>query len=137
MRPRAAAVGDSDQMTAAILFRHELQPSLVTHAIDIAAQREVGRTPVPDAWLGLCAAKSRNLFYVGGATKASVYELELNPETGALARTRARGSAVPAHLDLSPRPQYIPGTCCRPANGQLVAAHRTRRKIDLLFFAGQ
>ena len=56
--------------------------------IDIAAHREVGRTPIPDAWLGLCAAKSHNRFYVGGATKASVYELELNPDTGALTRTR-------------------------------------------------
>ncbi|HEX4809797.1 MAG TPA: bifunctional YncE family protein/alkaline phosphatase family protein [Bryobacteraceae bacterium] len=56
--------------------------------IDIASRKEVGRTPIPDAWLGLCAAKSRNLFYVGGATKAVVYELELNPDTGALTRTR-------------------------------------------------
>jgi DNA-binding beta-propeller fold protein YncE len=62
--------------------------------IDIAAQREVGRTPLPDAWLGLCAAKSRNLFYVGGGTKAAIYELELNPDTGALTRTREL-AAVP------------------------------------------
>jgi hypothetical protein len=56
--------------------------------VDIAQKREIGRTPLPDAWLGLTISSAQDRVYVGGAGKAVVYELSLNPETGALARTR-------------------------------------------------
>lgn len=62
--------------------------------IDIAQKREVGRTPVPDAWLGLTVAPKGDLVYVGGGSRAAIYELSLNPETGALTRTR-EFTAVP------------------------------------------
>ncbi len=55
--------------------------------IDIANKKELGRTPLPDAWLGLVGASSSNLFYVGGGGGGKVYELSLSPD-GKLARTR-------------------------------------------------
>src|SRR5581483_1039136 len=34
--------------------------------IDIAQKREVGRTPLPDCWLGLAVAPKGGMVYVGG-----------------------------------------------------------------------
>jgi DNA-binding beta-propeller fold protein YncE len=56
--------------------------------IDIAQKREIGRTPLPDAWLGLAVSPRGNSVYVGGGSRASVYELSLNPQNGALTRSR-------------------------------------------------
>jgi len=56
--------------------------------IDIARKREVGRTPLPDAWLGLAISPRGHFVYVGGGSRASVYELSLNPENGTLTPTR-------------------------------------------------
>src|SRR5947207_13059966 len=46
--------------------------------IDIAQKHEIGRTPLPDAWLGLAVSPRGNSVYVGGGSRASVYELSLN-----------------------------------------------------------
>jgi DNA-binding beta-propeller fold protein YncE len=62
--------------------------------IDIAQRHEIGRTPLPDCWLGLTVAPERDLVYVGGGSRATVYELLLNPDTGALGVTRSL-AAVP------------------------------------------
>lgn len=56
--------------------------------IDIASKHEIGRTPVPDAWLGLFTEVKGNRVWVGGGSTAMVYEFTLNPETGALTRAR-------------------------------------------------
>ena len=56
--------------------------------IEIANRREIGRTPLPDAWLGLTIAQDRDDVYVGGGSSATAYELALNPQTGALTRKR-------------------------------------------------
>lgn len=42
--------------------------------IDLATSKETSRTPVPDAWLGLTFNKTGDKVYVGGGSKASVYE---------------------------------------------------------------
>ncbi len=42
--------------------------------IDIAAAKELSRTGVPDAWLGLTMTKAGDKVYVGGGSKAAVYE---------------------------------------------------------------
>ncbi len=55
--------------------------------IDIAKQRELGRTPLPDAWLGLAITPAGDRFYVGGGSSGKVYELSLAAD-GALARGR-------------------------------------------------
>ncbi len=56
--------------------------------IEIATQKEIGRTRLPDAWLGLAVAPKTDLVYVGGATSGVVYELKLDGQTGALTRQR-------------------------------------------------
>ena len=45
--------------------------------VDVAAAKEVSRTPVPDAWLGLTLNKAGDRVYVGGGSKAAVYEFAL------------------------------------------------------------
>jgi DNA-binding beta-propeller fold protein YncE len=62
--------------------------------IDIEQKKEIGRTALPDCWLGLTAAPKGDLIYVGGGSRAAIYELLLNPTTGALTQTR-EFSAVP------------------------------------------
>lgn len=47
-------------------------PSL--SVIDVAAQREVSRAPIPDAWLGLTFSPDGKVLYVGGGARASVFE---------------------------------------------------------------
>ncbi len=56
--------------------------------IDIAQKHEIGRTRLPDAWLGLTVSPKNNLVYVGGGSRATIYELSLNPATGALTPAR-------------------------------------------------
>ncbi|MBV9303745.1 MAG: bifunctional YncE family protein/alkaline phosphatase family protein [Acidobacteriaceae bacterium] len=56
--------------------------------IDIAQKREIGRTALPDAWLGLAVSPRGNYIYVGGGSRATVYELLLDPQNGMLTRTR-------------------------------------------------
>jgi DNA-binding beta-propeller fold protein YncE/phospholipase C len=56
--------------------------------IDVAAQRELHRVPVPDAWLGLTFGPDDANVYVGGGSKASVYEFKFNSDTGELSPAR-------------------------------------------------
>jgi DNA-binding beta-propeller fold protein YncE len=85
------------------------QPSV--SVIDVAQKREIGRTPLPDAWLGLIISSTQDRVYVGGAGKAVVYELSLNAETGTLERTREfaivpdlarKGASFAGDVKLSP-----------------------------------
>jgi DNA-binding beta-propeller fold protein YncE len=83
--------------------------------IDVAKKTEIGRTALPDCWLGLAVgpagATGGDLIYVGGGATGKVFELSLNPETGALARTRefaaapnlpAKGKSLIGDVELSP-----------------------------------
>jgi len=45
--------------------------------IDVASSKEIGRSPVPDAWLGLTMTKAGDKVYVGGGSKAAIYEYSL------------------------------------------------------------
>src|SRR5580698_1477925 len=45
--------------------------------IDIAAAKEVSRAAVPDGWLGLTITKAGDKVYVGGGSKAAIYEFSL------------------------------------------------------------
>ena len=56
--------------------------------IDIESKKELSRTRVPDAWLGLRFAPQSNKLYVGGGSTAKVYEFSLDPASGALTRAR-------------------------------------------------
>ena len=61
--------------------------------IDVAKKRELGRTRLPDAWLGLAISPRGNSVYVGGGSRAVIYELSLDAETGALTRGREFNAA--------------------------------------------
>jgi DNA-binding beta-propeller fold protein YncE len=49
-----------------------LPPSI--SVLDVPAERELGRTPVPDGWLGLTFSPKGDRVYVGGGSEASVFE---------------------------------------------------------------
>ena len=67
------------------------QPSI--SVINVAEKREIGRTVLPDGWLGLAVSPQGNLVYVGGGSRGSVYELSLDSATGSLTRTREFATA--------------------------------------------
>ncbi len=48
---------------------------------------EIGRTPVPDGWLGLALAPNGRTLWVGGGSKASIFEFSFD-ENGKLQPTR-------------------------------------------------
>jgi YVTN family beta-propeller protein len=79
--------------------------------IDIAAKKEIGRTELPDAWLGLTVASGKGLIYVGGGTSGKVFELALDAATGVLTRNREfaavkdlknKGNSLIGDVELSP-----------------------------------
>ncbi|MEJ7606869.1 MAG: NAD+ synthase [Bryobacteraceae bacterium] len=52
-----------------------------------ATMEELGRTPVNDGWLGLAFSPDGKFLYVGGGSKAAVYEFEFNDGTLTKRRT--------------------------------------------------
>ncbi|MGA2436406.1 MAG: hypothetical protein ABSG25_14105, partial [Bryobacteraceae bacterium] len=42
--------------------------------LDLGAEREIGRTPVADGWLGLALSLQGDRLYVGGGSEAAVFE---------------------------------------------------------------
>lgn len=54
--------------------------------LDVAAAREVGRTPVPDGWLGLAFSPKGDRVYVGGGSQFAVFEFSFS--NGLLQATR-------------------------------------------------
>jgi YVTN family beta-propeller protein len=66
--------------------------------IDIAAAKELSRAAVPDAWLGLTMTKAGDKVYVGGGSKAAVYEFTFS--NGAL--TPSRVFSIVAEKDRKP-----------------------------------
>lgn len=49
-------------------------PSLLV--LEVATMKEVSRTPVEDGWLGLTLSPDGSLLYVGGGSRAAVYEFK-------------------------------------------------------------
>jgi YVTN family beta-propeller protein len=62
------------------------RPPSVT-AIESSSGRVVGRTPVPDTWLGMAFQPGTNRVYLSGGSRAAVYEFTLSAE-GALTAGR-------------------------------------------------
>jgi DNA-binding beta-propeller fold protein YncE len=56
--------------------------------IDIAQKKEVGRTKIADAFLGLMFSPIADLVYVGGATTGKVFEYSFDSGTGMLTPAR-------------------------------------------------
>src|SRR5206468_2612012 len=55
--------------------------------LDVAAEKEVGRTPVEDGWLGLTFSPKGDFVYVGGGSRAEV--VRFNYANGALTQRRS------------------------------------------------
>jgi YVTN family beta-propeller protein len=72
--PMAAAV-TPDKKFLLVLNGGFNPPSI--SVIDIATNTAVGRTPVPDGWLGLVITKAGDKVYVGGGAQAAIYEFSL------------------------------------------------------------
>ncbi|MEO7144157.1 MAG: YncE family protein, partial [Bryobacteraceae bacterium] len=49
-----------------------MPPSL--SVLDVASEKEIARVPVPDAWLGLAFSPDGQRLYVGGGSRAAVFE---------------------------------------------------------------
>jgi len=53
-------------------------PSIAT--IDVKTEKEVARVAAPDAWLGMALTSNGRLLYVGGGSRAAVFEYKVDPE---------------------------------------------------------
>ncbi len=95
--------------------------------IDVAARKELSRTPVPDGWLGLTLSSDGGTLWVGGGTKAAVFELSVSP-AGALElrRTLPVAGATPTALD------FIGDVAVSPDGALLYACDLYRNRIDVV-----
>ncbi|HOK44784.1 MAG TPA: alkaline phosphatase family protein, partial [Bryobacteraceae bacterium] len=112
--PMSAAVSP-DGKYLLVLNGGYLPPSI--SVIDTATEREVGRTPVPDAWLGLAFSPKGDRVYVGGGCQAAVFEFVF--DGGKLAPSRVFPVAAPekrTHRD------FIGDVTLDPAGRLLYAA---------------
>ena len=84
--------------------------------IDVASKKELSKTPIADAWLGLRIDPRSDLFYVGGGTTGKVFEFALDPDTGAVSAKREiqavadlanKGNALIGDVELSPDGHYL------------------------------
>jgi DNA-binding beta-propeller fold protein YncE len=55
--------------------------------IDLATNKELSRTPVPDVWQGLALTKAGDKLYVGGGSRAAVFEFLFSNGTLTAGRT--------------------------------------------------
>jgi DNA-binding beta-propeller fold protein YncE/phospholipase C len=75
--PMSSAVS-RDGKYVLILQAGYMPPTITSH--DATTMRQIASLPVPDAWLGLTFAPASSKFYIGGGSKACVYEFELLPD---------------------------------------------------------
>lgn len=74
-----ASVLSADGRFLVVLNGGYLPPSLIVLRTD--TMEEVGRTPVPDGWLGLVFSPDGSRLYVGGGSQASVFEFSFSDGT--------------------------------------------------------
>src|SRR5437868_11126567 len=84
--------------------------------LDVAAEKEIARVPVPDAWLGLTFSPKGDLVYVGGGSRAAIYEFKF--ANGALAATRT----FPVVPDAKRTPRDFIGDVATSPDGHLIYA---------------
>ena len=75
--PMSSAVS-RDGKYVLLLQAGYMPPTITSH--DATTMRQIASLPVPDAWLGLTFAPASSKFYIGGGSKACVYEFELLPD---------------------------------------------------------
>jgi DNA-binding beta-propeller fold protein YncE len=97
--------------------------------IDVASRRELHRTRVPDAWMGLVFAPDGKTLYVGGASKARVYHFNFNPQTGELS---ASGEFAAVNDPNSPGHSFIGDVAVSPDGHLLYAADLLENQIAVI-----
>ncbi len=68
--------------------------------LDTKDGHEIGRTPVADAWLGLALSPNGRTLWVGGGSRAAIYEFSFD-ENGSLQPTRTFDMVKTCRPDLS------------------------------------
>src|SRR6185312_464613 len=97
--------------------------------IDTASRHEVHRVRVEDAWLGLIFSPDGSKVYVGGGSKAQVYEFSFNESTGDLSPARVfDGVTDPAH----PGKAFIGDVAVSPDAHLLYAADLLENRIAVI-----
>jgi DNA-binding beta-propeller fold protein YncE len=97
--------------------------------IDVAGRREVSKTPLPDAWLGLVFSSDNKKVYVGGGSKARVYQLNFDPANGTL----TTGREFPALSDpANPGHSFIGDVALSSDNRFLYAADLLENQIAVI-----
>src|SRR5712671_6846606 len=84
--------------------------------LDIAAEKEIARVPVADAWLGLAFSPKGDFVYVGGGSRAAVYEIKFG--NGALTAART----FPIVPEAKRTPKDFIGDVAMSPDGRLIYA---------------
>ncbi len=122
--PLSAAVSPDGKYVLAL--NCGLEPPSIS-VLDAASGREIGRTPVPDAWLGLTFSPKGDRVYVGGGAESAVFEFTFSG--GALAP--ARTFPVAPNDQRGPR-DFIGDVTFDPAGRLLYAADLFRDSIVVI-----
>ncbi len=95
--------------------------------LSVADRKELSRTPVPDAWLGLALSSDGRTLWVGGGAKAAIFEFSVSP-AGALqlSRTLPMIAGSPAALD------FTGDVAVSPDGSLLYACSLYRNWIDVV-----
>jgi DNA-binding beta-propeller fold protein YncE len=100
-------------------------PSLIV--LEQNTLREVGRTPVPDGWLGLAMHPRGDRVYVGGGTEAAVFEFRF--QEGALSLARRINLTDPARRQSE---DFVGDVALSPDGQLLYAARLYRDGVDVI-----
>ncbi len=95
--------------------------------VDIAAAKELSRAPLPDAWLGLTMTKAGDKVYVGGGSKAAIYEFSM--ANGVL--TPSRLFPIVAEKDIKPT-DFIGDVQLSPDGRLLYAADLYNDSVEVV-----
>jgi YVTN family beta-propeller protein len=120
-----SAVTTPDKKFLLVLNGGRNPPSI--SVIDLAANKETSRSPVPDGWLGLTITKAGDKVYVGGGSRAVIYEFSL--AAGVL--KPARMFPVVADKDRTPA-DFVGDVKLSPDGRLLYAANLYRDSIVVI-----
>jgi YVTN family beta-propeller protein len=95
--------------------------------LDAASAKEVGRTPVADAWLGLTFAPKGDFVYVGGGSQAAVFEFSFS--AGKLQPARTFPVVEPAKRTVR---DFVGDVTFSPDGRLLYAAELYRNSIAVI-----
>ena len=117
-----------DGKTMFVLNSERTQPSV--SVIDTATLREVSRTPVEGAWLGLALTRDEKRLYVSGGAKPGVHEFAVSGGKLSLLRTfSAQPATFTGDVELSPDGRLLYATAPLE-NGILVINTQSGRVIE-------